>query len=111
MSQEDDASQDIKPTISEKIQIEVNFEGRPVKFKLKKTNSLRKVLDAASKQLNMEPGTLRFTYNGKRIRPEDDETPDSLGMEDDDVIDAHMAQVGGGWAVSCTCTRVGERHS
>ena len=63
-----EASQDVKPNITEKIQLEVNFEGRrafarvshvcmfrrsdalvvAVKFKLKKTNSLRKVLETAS---------------------------------------------------------------
>ncbi|KAI0065156.1 hypothetical protein BV25DRAFT_1989400 [Artomyces pyxidatus] len=87
--------EDSKPEASEKIQLQVNFEGRVVKFKLKRSGCLKKVLDAATKQFNMEKDTLRFTYNGKRIRGEEDETPENLEMEDEDEITAHLGQVGG----------------
>ncbi|THH14291.1 hypothetical protein EW146_g6032 [Bondarzewia mesenterica] len=38
-----------------------------------------------------EPGTLRFVYEGERVNPQD--TPAGRGMEDGDVVDAHLEQV------------------
>ena len=37
--------------------------------------------------------SVRFLFDGDRINPE--QTPDSLGMEDNDSIDVVMEQVGG----------------
>ena len=36
---------------------------------------------------------IRFLFDGNRLR--DNQTPDELEMEDDDVIDAMLFQVGG----------------
>ncbi|KAI0052226.1 hypothetical protein FA95DRAFT_71409 [Auriscalpium vulgare] len=90
-----DAEQvDKKPDL-DKISVQVSFQGRVIKFRLKRANPLRKVMEAAAKQLNMEKGTLRFTYDGRRLQPEDDDTPESLGMEEEDEIEAHIEQEGG----------------
>ncbi|KAA1470898.1 ubiquitin-like protein [Dentipellis sp. KUC8613] len=86
---------DVKPGLSEKIQVQVEFEGRSVKFALKRTALVRKVFAAAATAFNMDAGSLRFAFRGKRLRPEDDDTPDSLDMDDGDTIDAHVQQVGG----------------
>lgn len=88
-------SADVKPSQMERITIQVMFNNRPIKFKLKKTSSLKKVLNAAAKELHMERDALRFTYNGVTLRGAEDDTPDSLGMEDNDQIDAHVQQIGG----------------
>ena len=39
--------------------------------------------------------SVRFMYDGNSMSPSD--TPESLGMEDCDIIDAFLAQIGGDW--------------
>jgi small ubiquitin-related modifier len=38
---------------------------------------------------------IRFLFDGQQVR--EDQTPEQLGMEDDDLIDACLPQLGGGW--------------
>jgi small ubiquitin-related modifier len=53
-------------------------------MKLKKSYADRTGVSIAS---------LRFLFDGRRINDED--TPKSLGMEDDDVIEVYQEQLGG----------------
>ncbi|KLO10387.1 hypothetical protein SCHPADRAFT_522890 [Schizopora paradoxa] len=108
----EDVKPDVKPDI-QKIQLQVKFDGSTVKFAIKRTQTLEKVFNAAAvsfmlhstsksykhsvfqKQFNTELKSMKFIYDGQRVRGE--QTPDDLEMEDDDVIDAHLEQLGGGF--------------
>jgi len=86
-----DISQDVKP----KIGLNVVFQGRSIRFQTKRSGSLRKVLDVAAQRFNMDRATLRFTYDGETVHGREDETPESLGMQEGDEIDVHIQQEGG----------------
>ena len=61
-------------------------------FKLKKTTPLKKLMDAFAKGRGQAPDALRFyTPEGRRILPTD--TPDSLELEEGDLLDVHIQQV------------------
>jgi len=92
----DEAKPEVKPDVT-KLQISVVHESRTIKFAVKPTQKLEKVFNAAATQLNMDPSTLKFMYNGQRVNAND--TPEQLEMEDDDQIDANLQQIGGG--MSC----------
>ncbi|KAF9072505.1 hypothetical protein BDP27DRAFT_416667 [Rhodocollybia butyracea] len=89
MSQE---PEDVKP----KLNLNISYEGTQVTVKVKSGMQFHKIFNAAEKKFNKDPGTLKFTYDGQRINKED--TPASLEMEDGDLIDAFLEQLGG-----CPC--------
>lgn len=68
-------------------------DGTEVYFKVKKTTKLKKLMDAYCSRVAKEPGSIRFLFDGDRIAP--DSTPQQLGMEDEDEIDAMVEQHGG----------------
>jgi small ubiquitin-related modifier len=68
-------------------------DGSEVFFKLKKTTPLQKMFTAYAERLAQPPGTLRFLYDGNRLRGE--QTPKELDMEDGDMVDAVLQQTGG----------------
>ncbi|CCL98873.1 uncharacterized protein FIBRA_00880 [Fibroporia radiculosa] len=82
--------EDVKP----KINIIIDYEGQTCTVKVKPGMQFQKVFDAAEKRFGKEPGTFKFIFEGQRVRPE--MTPADLNMEDGDVIDAHLQQLGGG---------------
>ena len=57
-----------------------------VHFKVKKTTSFSKVFAAYASKLGKDKASLRFMHDGSRI--DDTATPESLGLEDNDAIDA-----------------------
>lgn len=71
----------------------VNAEGSEVFFKIKRSTLMKKLMDAYCKKSGMSRQQVRFLYDGKPL--EDDKTPDDYDMDDDDVIDAMVEQVGG----------------
>jgi len=68
-------------------------DGNEIYFKVKKTTQFRKVIQAYCKKVGSEPDSVRFLFDGQRIRP--DQTPAELNMEDEDEIDAMVSQTGG----------------
>jgi Ubiquitin-2 like Rad60 SUMO-like len=73
--------------------------GQETTFKLKKTTPLKKLMDAYAQQHGKTPDALRFyTPEGARIVPTD--TPDSLELEEQDLIEVHIEQLGGADRVS-----------
>ncbi|KAJ3486099.1 hypothetical protein NLI96_g4501 [Meripilus lineatus] len=84
-----EAGEDVKP----KLNITVEFEKQACTVKVKATTPFRKIFEAAGKRFNKEANTFKFFYDGRRLRPE--ETPADHDMEDGDVIDAHLEQLGG----------------
>jgi small ubiquitin-related modifier len=71
----------------------VSQDGSEVYFKIKKTTQLRKLMDAYCSRQAINPNSIRFLFDGQRVR--EDQTPKELGMEDNDVIDAVLQQTGG----------------
>ncbi|KAG4442861.1 hypothetical protein IFR05_001657 [Cadophora sp. M221] len=92
--QEVEGSGEPKPE-PQKISIKVkDSRGDEVEFKCKSTTVLKKLMDAFCQQRGRKPDTLRFfTPDGKRINNTD--TPESLNLEDGDLLDVHEEQQGG----------------
>jgi len=67
--------------------------GEEVYFKIKKSTKLSKLQAAYATKVGKDVGTIRFLYDGNRIN--DDDTPESLDMADNDTIDVMVEQVGG----------------
>jgi hypothetical protein len=68
--------------------------GQEIAFKLKKTTALKKLMDAFAQQHGQAPDALRFyTPEGRRVLPAD--TPESIELEDGDILDVQIQQLGG----------------
>ncbi|TDL16793.1 ubiquitin-like protein [Rickenella mellea] len=92
MSDTGDTKPDVKPNV-EKMQICVAYGDKNIKFAVKPSGKLSKLMGAAADALNLDMKALKFTYDGNRIRGDD--TPEELGMEDGDQIDCFAEQIGG----------------
>ena len=68
-------------------------DGNEVFFKVKKTTTFSKVMNAYCKKVGADMESVRFLFDGQRLRPE--QTPADLDMEDEDEIDAMVQQTGG----------------
>jgi len=55
-------------------------------------------MEAYCERQAINVNAIRFLYDGNRIN--DDDTPYSLGMEDNDTIDVMVEQIGGYWRLS-----------
>ena len=71
----------------------VGNDGSEVFFKIRKNTPLRKLMDSYCEKQGKGAGTVRFMYEGIRIRP--DSTAEQLKIENDDQIDVMPEQVGG----------------
>jgi len=71
----------------------VSATGEEVFFKIKRTTKLSKLQGAYANKVGKDVSGIRFLYDGARINEED--TPSSLDMEDNDTIDVMVEQVGG----------------
>lgn len=75
------------------LSLTVRSGGEEVVFKVKKDTKMSKIFSAYASQKGIDPATMRFTFDGKRLAA--DETPKMLEMEDGDQIDVHIEQLGG----------------
>ncbi|CCW60221.1 unnamed protein product [Phytomonas sp. EM1] len=71
----------------------VNADGAEMFFKIKRGTQLRKLFDAYCNRQSISRNSIRFLFEGMVI--DDMNTPDSLKMTDDDIIDAMVEQTGG----------------
>lgn len=67
--------------------------GEETFFKVKKTTKMQKVFDAYASRKGVAKNAMRFLVDGERI--EEDATPESLDLEDQDQIDCLLEQTGG----------------
>jgi small ubiquitin-related modifier len=68
------------------IQLKVkDQQGSELLVKLKKSTPLRKLMDASCSRLGLAASQVCFTVDSVRIEPED--TAETLGLEDEDIID------------------------
>ncbi len=68
-------------------------DGNIICFKLKKNTQLKKLIDSYCNKNGLHPKSVRFIFEGERIK--DTDTPEGLGMENGDEIDAMIEQHGG----------------
>lgn len=71
----------------------VDQMGLDVYFKLKVDTSMNRLMDAYCGKRGISVSSVRFLYDGQRITGKD--TPLSLEMENNDIIDAVAQQTGG----------------
>ncbi|KAF9236137.1 small ubiquitin-related modifier [Melanogaster broomeanus] len=71
----------------------VSSTGDEVFFKIKRNTKLSKLQGAYATKVGKDVASIRFLYDGSRIN--DDDTPSTLEMEDNDTIDVMIEQVGG----------------
>jgi len=89
-------AEDAKPEDPEKITIKVRdhaVETGVLQFTLRSNTPLKKLMDSYISRMNVDNRTCVFLFDGHRIK--DDDTPKSLDMEDEDVVDAMLHQQGG----------------
>jgi small ubiquitin-related modifier len=71
----------------------VGQDGQVVQFKIKQNTPLRKLMNAYCDRAKLVQNTVRFTFDGSRIN--DNDTPKTMDMEDNDTIEVFMQQTGG----------------
>ncbi|KAJ1724452.1 SUMO protein smt3 [Coemansia erecta] len=71
----------------------VSADSSEVMFKIKRSTKLAKLMQAYCSRTGKAYGTVRFLVDGERVGS--DTTPNDLGLEDGDTIDAMTEQVGG----------------
>ncbi|KKA22437.1 Ubiquitin-like modifier SUMO [Rasamsonia emersonii CBS 393.64] len=81
------------PAPVEHLNIKVTDNHNEVFFKIKRTTQLKKLMDAFCERQGKQPSTVRFLFDGTRVRPED--TPETLDMADGDTLEVHQEQIGG----------------
>ncbi|EIN06854.1 ubiquitin-like protein [Punctularia strigosozonata HHB-11173 SS5] len=89
-SQPEVKSEDPNAPINVKV---VTSTGEEVFFKIKRNTKLSKLQGAYANKVGKDVGSIRFLYDGNRIN--EDDTPATLDMEDNDTIDVMVEQVGG----------------
>ncbi|KAI8538070.1 hypothetical protein RHMOL_Rhmol09G0073100 [Rhododendron molle] len=70
-------------------------EGNEVFFRIKNNTQLKKLMTAYCERQSLDAKAIVFLFDGHRIKAE--QTPEQLGMEDGDEIDAMLHQTGGGF--------------
>ena len=71
----------------------VNQDGAEVYFKIKTTTPFKRLMDAYCNRQGQIVTSFRFLYDGQRLMAQD--TPASIDMENDDIIDVVLQQTGG----------------
>eukprot|EP01135_Chromosphaera_perkinsii_P007295 Nk52_evm1s756 gene=Nk52_evmTU1s756 len=93
----EDTKKDIKTDIkedSEHINLKVVGQDQTeVHFKIKKTTSLKKLMEAYCSRQGLSSTGVRFLFDGERLN--ENSTPKEHDMEDGDAIDVMIEQTGG----------------
>mmetsp|Transcript_17437 Transcript_17437/g.19592 ORF Transcript_17437/g.19592 Transcript_17437/m.19592 type:complete len:90 (-) Transcript_17437:11-280(-) len=85
---------DVKPKVGEAIQLRVNAQqGDPLVFKIKQSTTFKKLMEAYCQRRGQSMNAVRFMFNGEPIQAH--QSPMDFQMEDNDVIDVMLEQVGG----------------
>mmetsp|Transcript_26318 Transcript_26318/g.61406 ORF Transcript_26318/g.61406 Transcript_26318/m.61406 type:complete len:94 (+) Transcript_26318:84-365(+) len=71
----------------------VTQDGNEIFFKCKQTTQLQKLMNAFCNRQGVAMSSVRFLFDGQRLR--ETQTPAELDMEDGDVIDVMVEQMGG----------------
>lgn len=83
-----------QPTEYIKLKV-VGQDSNEVHFRVKFGTSMAKLKKAYAERTGVAVTSLRFLFDGRRVN--DDDTPKSLEMEEDDVIEVYQEQLGGNY--------------
>ncbi len=72
----------------------ISQSGDSLQFKVRMTTPLQKVIDAYCSRMNVSEESVRFLYDGDRVKGIN--TPEIMDLEDGDIIDVVLQQTGGG---------------
>ncbi|EEQ28753.1 SUMO protein smt3 [Microsporum canis] len=81
------------PAPVEHLNIKVTDNNNEVFFKIKRSTQLKKLMDAFCERQGKQLSTVRFLFDGTRVRPDD--SPETLDMQDGDTLEVHQEQIGG----------------
>lgn len=94
-SPSDDTTTADKDLSSESLSIKLQGgDGNEVYFKVKRKTVFAKVFKAYCSKMGVERETMRFLFDGVRVKDED--TPEKLQMNDEDIVEVMTQQTGGG---------------
>mmetsp|Transcript_458 Transcript_458/g.1018 ORF Transcript_458/g.1018 Transcript_458/m.1018 type:complete len:94 (-) Transcript_458:820-1101(-) len=68
-------------------------DGQEIHFRIKRTTRLEKLMNAYCTRLGQNIDAVRFMFDGEAVGKE--QTPNEIGLDDGDVLDAMLPQVGG----------------
>ncbi|KAI5454807.1 SUMO protein smt3 [Naganishia albida] len=84
----------VRPELDlQEVEVVTSTDGNEVFFKIKRTTKLNKLKNAYAERVGKQVTSIRFFYDGRRVQDED--TPESLELEDGDAIEVQLEQVGG----------------
>ncbi|TNY21730.1 hypothetical protein DMC30DRAFT_415794 [Rhodotorula diobovata] len=85
-----------KPDTATKINLTIRFgnELDDIAVKIKPTTRFERVYKAVAENQGRGADTFRLNWDGHRLLPH--ETPESLGFDEQEVVDCHLEQIGGG---------------
>lgn len=69
-------------------------DGEQVLYRIKKKTRLQKLMNSYCQRTGQNEHSIRFLFEGERLRPE--MTAEDVGLQEGDLIDAMISQVGGG---------------
>ncbi|KAJ9701055.1 hypothetical protein PVL29_006416 [Vitis rotundifolia] len=87
----DQSSSEVK--VNSQVQLIAFFDGRQLYFRINLSTPSQRLLVAYCQRMNIDHKTMKLIYNGRLPAKQ---TPEQLGMEDGDEIDALTYQTGGG---------------
>eukprot|EP01025_Chloroclados_australasicus_P003982 TRINITY_DN10953_c0_g1_i1.p3 TRINITY_DN10953_c0_g1~~TRINITY_DN10953_c0_g1_i1.p3 ORF type:complete len:112 (+),score=14.85 TRINITY_DN10953_c0_g1_i1:196-531(+) len=71
----------------------IGQDRQEIVFKVKFTTPFKKLFTAYCQRVSQDPGVVRFIFDGERIS--DTDTPSSLNMQNNDIIEVLIEQQGG----------------
>lgn len=77
-----------------KLNLTFVFNDLTMRIQMKSTTAFKKAFDSAYERFKQSAKTVRFMFEGQRVRETD--TPADYDMEDGDQIDVQVEQLGGG---------------
>ncbi|KAJ3367069.1 Small ubiquitin- modifier 1 [Allomyces javanicus] len=95
----DDRKPDVKPAAGGALQqVMLKFrdpQGNEMEFKVKSTTKFHKIAKAYADKKNIDLAGLRFQVDGERVDLLSEQTVGELDLEDGDIVDVEINQVGG----------------
>jgi small ubiquitin-related modifier len=89
---------DVKPQVGEGRRLNIKMRsqnGDEMMFLLKDSTKFAKVFQSYSEKVGIPVESLRIMFDGNRVQ--DTDTPQSLGLEEEDTLDVYVYQIGGAY--------------
>ncbi|TFK68938.1 hypothetical protein BDN72DRAFT_647521 [Pluteus cervinus] len=84
-------TQNVKPNV--RVKLLMRFEQTALYFHLRVDKPLKQAFHIFATKVRVDRDTLRFRFDGEAVRDED--TPEDIGVEDGDEIEAYLPLIGG----------------